>query len=107
MLTYDYWDICGTLKCMLCFKHLGNFHRGGGTFWGGILGRLLTVLTLCNLISELFEVFDQEPQLWCIKGVALAVLATYTWSFMQFTLVFTATAETVPDDKKLQEKVCN
>lgn len=50
-------------------------------------------------IMELFEVFDQEPNLWCIQGVALAVLATYTWSFLQFTLVFTATAETVPDTK--------
>lgn len=47
----------------------------------------------------MFEVFDQEPNLWCIQGVALAVLATYTWSFLQFTLVFTATAETVPDTK--------
>ena len=47
----------------------------------------------------MFEVFDQEPDLWCIQGVALAVLATYTWSFLQFTLVFTATAETVPDTK--------
>ena len=72
-----------------------------------VYGRLLLVLILCNFISELFEVFDQEPVLWCVKGVALAVLATYTWSFMQFTLVFTATAETVPDDKKLQTKVCN
>ncbi|KAL9954912.1 hypothetical protein ACROYT_G042498 [Oculina patagonica] len=52
-------------------------------------------------IMELFEVFDQEPALWCTEGVALAVLATYTWSFLQFTLVFTATAETVPDTKEL------
>lgn len=52
-------------------------------------------------IMELFEVFDQEPKLWCIEGVALAVLATYTWSFLQFSLVFTATAETVPDTKEI------
>lgn len=62
------------------------------------------VLNNCHLflfsISELFEVFDQEPILWCKEGVAMAVLATYTWSFLQFTLVFTATAETVPDTKE-------
>lgn len=51
-------------------------------------------------IMELFEVFDQQPDLWCKEGVALAVLATYSWSFLQFTLVFTATAETVPDSKE-------
>ena len=50
---------------------------------------------------ELFEVFDKSPQLWCEDGLAEAVLATYTWCFMQFTLVFTATAQTVPDEKKV------
>ena len=43
--------------------------------------------------------FDQQPYLWCQEGVAIAVLATYTWSFLQFTLVFTATADTIPDTK--------
>lgn len=64
-----------------------------------------TYETFFHLISELFEVFDQEPSLWCREGVALAVLATYTWSFLQFTLVFTATAETVPDTKELPPTV--
>ena len=45
--------------------------------------------------------FDQDPTLWCREGVAIAVLAAYTWSFLQFALVFTATAETVPDIKSL------
>lgn len=47
--------------------------------------------------------FDQQPELWCMErgAVAIAVLATYTWSFLQFTLVFTATSETVPDTKEL------
>ncbi|XP_074630562.1 transmembrane protein 26-like [Acropora palmata] len=52
-------------------------------------------------IMELFEVFDQNPILWCQKGVAIAVLSAYTWSFLQFSLVFTATADTVPDTKQL------
>ena len=53
------------------------------------------------LILELFEVFDQNPILWCKEGVAIAVLSAYTWSFLQFTLVFTATADTVPDTEQL------
>ncbi|XP_031550110.1 transmembrane protein 26-like [Actinia tenebrosa] len=51
-------------------------------------------------IMELFELFDVNPSLWCRDGVAKAVLATYTWCFMQFTLVFTATTRTVPDEAK-------
>lgn len=54
-------------------------------------------------IMELFEVFDQNPILWCKEGVAIAVLITYTWSFLQFTLVFTATADTIPDSKELEK----
>ena len=87
-------------KRMLCFKRLGDYCPSRNSW-------KVASRTDFLQISELFEVFDQEPALWCVKGVALAVLATYTWSFMQFTLVFTATAETVPDDKKLQTKVCN
>lgn len=53
-----------------------------------------------SIFSELFELFDVNPSLWCQAGVAQAVLATYTWCFMQFTLVFTATTRTVPDEAK-------
>ncbi|KAK3755478.1 hypothetical protein QZH41_017631, partial [Actinostola sp. cb2023] len=58
-------------------------------------------------IMELFELFDDQPALWCKPGIAQAVLITYTWCFMQFTLVFTATATTVPDEarKKMNQAV--
>ncbi|XP_032221725.2 transmembrane protein 26 [Nematostella vectensis] len=55
-------------------------------------------------IMELFELFDDEPLLWCKKGVAESVLVTYTWCFMQFTLVFTATAKSEPDEVTKQAK---
>ena len=85
---------------MLSFKRLGDCFPSRNS------RKVACCTDILKFISELFEVFDQQPSLWCIKGVALAVLATYTWSFMQFTLVFTATAETVPDDKKLETTVC-
>lgn len=59
-----------------------------------------TVIKNRCLILELFELFDDQPALWCKEGIAQAVLTTYTWCFMQFTLVFTATANTVPDEAR-------
>jgi len=94
----SYWFTWLTLQILWVWDHV--FYSCHSFFGLVLFKRFYNHLVLFHFFLELFELFDNYPALWCKEGIAEAVLSTYTWCFMQFTLVFTATANTVPDEAR-------